>query len=75
MNKQACGTNLCITLYNFSAGIFGMSWVLSAFLPDDTESSFVEALDGLVCLELGFTNSTFHISAGVTYMHANDVVF
>ena len=52
-----------------------MSWVLSAFLPDDTESSFVGALDGLVCLELGFTNSTFHISAGVTYMHANDVVF
>ena len=75
MNKQACGTNLCVTLDNFSAGISGMSWVLSLFLPDDTVSSFVMTLDGLVCLELGFTNSTLHISAWVTYMHTNDVVF
>ena len=48
-----------------------MSWLLSAFLPDDTVSSFAGALDGLVCLELGFTNSTLRISAGVTYMHTN----
>ena len=52
-----------------------MSWVLSAFLPHDTVSSFAEALDGLVCLELGFTNSTLHIFAGVNYMHINYVVF
>ena len=64
----ACGTN---SLYNFSAGIFGMAWVLSAFLPDDTVSSFVGAVDGLVCLELGFTSSTLHISARLSNLHAH----
>ena len=63
VNKQACGTNSCKTLYNLSASIFGTSlaaWL--AFLLDTTSSSS----DNLVRLYLGFTNSTSTISAGVT---------
>ena len=39
------------------------------FFIDGTVSSLVWSSDGLVHLEVGFTNSALHISAGVTYSY------